>query len=426
MGDNKERIVRYIRDNDFKSLRDHFGSITNKGEANYSLLKNSSEISNEGHNNNHNRRDRNTDGPQEDENIPTERLNLLHIAAYYDSLECFRYIERTGKLKLRSQSAAGYYPLHYACYSGSNEVALYILSKDPSQAQAHPEGINDLQLLYCATLGSDPEILQALFDNGAKMSDQWNKEEKLIAKGIGLHNRDILSILMKNSTNKPGSRIDATQGTAAMRAVINHNVEALEVLYRGKEDITPCFTDRSGFHSLVSLICETDVRKIFKGIFKRILTDARDIQIEPEYIAGKTFQAGVCHWACMYLDVEIARLMFKTPGVEVNRLDKEYKTGAAKLIEKKDKEVVPMLEFLYSQGFNFNTRKDEKSQSLLENFLTAISKNYQAIEFIVNHGADVNVYHSRQCDKKGNRMTLIEFVREKGDSKLKKIFGLTK
>ena len=253
------------------------------------------------------------------------------------------------------------------------------------------------------------------------MSDQWNKEEKLIAKGIGLHNREILSILMKNSTNKPNSRIDATQGTASMRAVINHNVDALEVLYRGKEDITPSFIDRSGFHSLVSLVCETDVRKIFKNVFVRILKDAHDIQIDPPYNPGNN-QAGVCHWACMYLDLEIAELMFKTPNIQINRLDRENKTGAAKLIEKKDKDVVPMLEFLVNHGFDVNTRKDASCPTLLESFLTAITKNYEAIKFLVANKADINAIHSRQTDKKGQKMRLIDFVKEKGDMKVKKIF----
>lgn len=39
MEDNKEQIVNYIVENDCKWLKDHFDSITNKSEANYSLLK---------------------------------------------------------------------------------------------------------------------------------------------------------------------------------------------------------------------------------------------------------------------------------------------------------------------------------------------------------------------------------------------------
>ena len=105
------------------------------------------------------------------EPIPFDHLTLLHVATYYVSLECFILLENIGKLSLRLQSAAGYYPLHYACHNGSHKVALYILSKDPNQAHDHIEGIDNNQLLNFAVIGSDPEILQALFDKGAKKTD---------------------------------------------------------------------------------------------------------------------------------------------------------------------------------------------------------------------------------------------------------------
>lgn len=75
---------------------------------------------------------------------------------------------------------------------------------------------------------------------------------------------------MKNKTDS-SSTIDKTKATAAMKVVIDHNVNALEVICRGEIDITSNFTDRLGFHSLVSLICETDVKKQFKNMLKRIL-----------------------------------------------------------------------------------------------------------------------------------------------------------
>ena len=420
MSDSRTQIVKAISMNDYKALLNCRRSINNIREANFSIPRSSTEINTD--RNTRNRR--NDDGPVEEETIPFDRLNLLHIAAYFDALDCFCYLEKEQGIKsLQVQSAEGYYPLHYACYNGSTEVALYILSKEPHQAQLHPEGINDLQLLYCATLGSDPEILNELFKNGAKMSDSWNKEEKLITKGIGLHSREILSILMKHATNKPNSRVDASQCTVAMRAVINHNVQALEVLYRGKEDIIPSFYDRSGFHSLISLICETDVNHLFKNMFVKILRDASDLELEPDFHNGQ-YQSGVCHWACMYMDLEIARLLFNTKKVDVNRLDKEFKLGAARLIEKKNKEVVPMLQFLKDKEMDVNKRKDDNTPTLLESFIIAISKNYAAIEFLVNNGADINAVHSRQTDRTGKKMRLVDFVRERGDSKLKKIFKI--
>lgn len=417
MSDNKERIVQCIIENDYKSFKDYFSSITNKGEANYSLKKESTNVSIE-RRTNYGRYEK--EETQNNEGIPKDGLTLLHVAAYYDSLDCFRLIEREGKLRLRSPSSRGFYPLHYACYNGSNEVALYILTKDPSQAQAHPEGIGDLHFLFCATKGTEPEILQALFDNGAKISDPWNNEDKLISAAIALHDREILSILMKYQTGKGASNIDTSKGTPSMKAVTSFNVDALEILYNKNFDLTASFIDRGTYYTLISLICETDVKKMFKNFFKKILIDARDVQIEPEYIPGQN-HAGVCHWACMYADFEIAKLMLKTPNVQINRLDENFRTGAFKLTVKKGNDTIKILELLYNHGFNINAKKDDKSQSLLEAFMLAMTKNYQAIEFLVNHGADVNAIYTKQP-----KFTLIEFVRSRSDAKLKKIFGITK
>ena len=58
----------------------------------------------------------------------------MHIAALFDSLECFIILERKG-LKIDCESADEYQPLHYACHLGSLEVTSYILSKNPDLAK---------------------------------------------------------------------------------------------------------------------------------------------------------------------------------------------------------------------------------------------------------------------------------------------------
>lgn len=59
------------------------------------------------------------------------------------------------------------------------------------------------------------------------------------------------------------------------------------------------------------------------------------------------FCAGVCHWCCMYHDLEVAEKMFQTKNVQINRFDNEKKTGSFKLIiQDRNRERIPMLKFV--------------------------------------------------------------------------------
>lgn len=115
--------------------------------------------------------------------------------------------------------------------------------------------------------------------------------------------------------------------------------------------------------------------------------------------------------------------MFNTPNVLINRLDGSFKTGPSRLVERNGPVVIQILEFLIQKGFDVNTRKDEKSPTLLESFVSALNINYEAIELLIKHGARKDVKHSVFKNKKtGDFYTLTEFVNEKKDEKLKKNF----
>lgn len=62
----------------------------------------------------------------------------MHIAASFDYLETFVYLESQG-FPLDIKSASQYSPIHYACLNGSLEICAYILIKDPNQARILPE-----------------------------------------------------------------------------------------------------------------------------------------------------------------------------------------------------------------------------------------------------------------------------------------------
>lgn len=55
----------------------------------------------------------------------------------------FCYLQKRKKLSLRIESASSLYPLHYACWNSSTEVALYILTQDLEQAKIIVEGAGE-------------------------------------------------------------------------------------------------------------------------------------------------------------------------------------------------------------------------------------------------------------------------------------------
>lgn len=208
-----------------------------------------------------------------------------------------------------------------------------------------------------------------------------------------------------------------------MHAIIHHNIEIFKLVYRGLEDITPYFWDIHGYQTIISLIVLNDDTHIYKDIFLRILNDAKDISIEPPE-SPDTHCKGVCHWACHYLDLDVAKAMFNTKNVQINRFDKEFQTGAYQLAYKRDPKVPKMLELLIEYGFDVNARSSDKYPSLLEHFISyALYTNYPAIETLIKYGADINALHSKKTDSSGKKITLLQFVKEKCDSKLKKIFS---
>ncbi|KAK8847858.1 hypothetical protein M9Y10_018894 [Tritrichomonas musculus] len=406
---SNDEYVKAIMSNNLPKLKAIIHSLTNVSEAKYQI--NLTEYQRANNYDNYNYGRQRNDDDRIDDDVPSNGLTLLHVAAFYNSLECFRFLEINNYIDIKKESTSGFYPLHYACRSGSYEVAMYILTKDPSQARKQVEG-SSVQLLYCATVGGDPEIMAELFKNGATMTSGLNDEPSLTKKAIGVHNIEILQILLKNQKKK-NSNQDNSEFTPAMNAIIAHNPDALDAVYRHKADIKAFVTDSKGDSiSMFSLICSLDTQKVFKHLLIKYLKEARTECIEPP---KNHPQSGVCHWACQYCDIDVAELMFQTVGADPNRLDHERRLGPHCLTLKKGPDVIKMLNFLIDKGLKINL---PNSKSLLECFITVISPNYEAIEFLIDNGANYNVRHSSK------NMSLYDFVKSGNNTKMKKAFKI--
>ena len=62
----------------------------------------------------------------------TQNLTPLHIAAFFDSLECFIFLINL-EFNINALSADDYEPFDYACAGGSLEIVTYILTRDKNK-----------------------------------------------------------------------------------------------------------------------------------------------------------------------------------------------------------------------------------------------------------------------------------------------------
>jgi ankyrin repeat protein len=180
--------------------------------------------------------------------LPVEHVSLMHISAYFDTLDCFLYLE-SKNLLYNQESADSYLPIHYACLNKSYEVVCYILNKDPKQAAVLPPVTH--HLLYLATLAGDAEILSLLFENGADLSLQKNLENKPIALAIRSRHVDCLRLLLQHNLRK--SKIDTREYSTLMLAIANNEKDAVPMLLESGED--PAFVTSAQHESALFLAC---------------------------------------------------------------------------------------------------------------------------------------------------------------------------
>ena len=180
--------------------------------------------------------------------IPVKNLSLVHVAAYYDSLECFIYLIQRG-LKIDQLSPNDYMPLHYACWSGSQEVALYILKENPHIAcRCRCSGVVH-HFIYCAVMGGNPIILEKLFDNKAELSNESDSKENIIKKAIALQNSQILTLLL-NKYQRLGNQ-NLSEMTPLMKSIFFYNAKAFQMLYDPTQLLKFCYIGSN--HSFCSI-----------------------------------------------------------------------------------------------------------------------------------------------------------------------------
>ena len=340
-----------------------------------------------------------------------ENVPILHLLASLNYIDFFQYLHQEKQMSLKQPDENKYLPLHYACHSGSTEIALYILKEDPEESRYHQDGPERLPLLYAASYGGKLEIVKGLLSSGAKITDPWIDEFELLTNAK--YCPDVLSFLLSQCS--PNAYKNSNGITLLMNFIVDKCCyQSIEIVYRGIEDLKSHFYDRSGYHSFFEIVLHIS-NKYLKDFILKIIDDAIkfNLSIEPPQSDDPNkFNKGACYCMCGFLDLDVAKKVIKTKDFDINRFNGDFKLGPTVMVESKDKNVIPMLELLLENGFDINKRYNLNSPTLLESFICSISKNYSVIEFLVKYGADINALHSMHKDKNGKPMTLANYIKE--------------
>lgn len=361
--ESKEKIIQAIKENDQEDMIELLKNNNKVKDVDFTLDINKG----------------NNQIEERDDNFVGDRVSLLHIAAYYDSLECFCYLHEISGINLQIQSIRNFYPLHYACYNGSKEVASYILAKDQYQTSL----VTNNSFLCFTIHGGCSDILEELFRNGSKIIKSQSRFDDPIEKALFYNNFKCCEILMKH--------IEEYQAylTPAITAARTFNPELIKFLVKGPEDLE--FSPHCQ-KSVFTIIFDQTNGQNFKELIMSWVTHFPYLRIEPpDDIASN----GVVHWVCMLCDPILAAKMLETPDVDVNRIGLNDHIGPFYFEDSKnakDDDQIKILELLIANGYDVNMQVPGRTiETPLKVFLKMVNLRYKVIDFLIRNGADPNL-----------------------------------
>ncbi|EAY22519.1 ankyrin repeat protein, putative [Trichomonas vaginalis G3] len=223
--------------------------------------------------------------------LPTERISIIHAAAYYDAINIFIYLDREMNMSIQNKTDQNYTPLHYACANNSIEVATYILIKNPQLAVQNFRAKYDL--LYLAINSRSEYLVKLLLECKfqPKLGD-WMNSHFIFASKKGCIN--ILNLLLQYSSDrnagekiinyairfqrtyivdaliKSGYRVDSmTQGKLPLHEALSSPVVNLDIIKLIVNNSYYFDTNEKSSLSTVHYICKSMNSKAAKMILRQ-------------------------------------------------------------------------------------------------------------------------------------------------------------
>lgn len=306
--------------------------------------------------------------------IPVSKLSLMHVAAFFNSLEIFIFLEQKG-LPINKKSDDLYLPIHYACLKGCEKIVEYILSKDPTEATVLPPV--KYHLIYLATIGNSPAILKLLFKNGADAKAPENIENNPIYTTIrNSKSSECLEILLEEGLEYIHNYTDYSM---LMHAISNNNDAATQLLLERGDDFE--YVSKTNDNAL-SLACYLKKRSVVKYLCDHMT----EIDIDPSLQ-----RRAAVHWICLSGDVQIVKMVL-AKYIDVNRIDQNGNPGPFYLLDICDEDTtLEILKLLYNAGLDLNIRgksvDGKKTNTILGHFVSSIQRQTKVIEWLLKNGA---------------------------------------
>lgn len=334
--------------------------------------------------------------------LPTSSLSLMHIAAFYDSLESFKFLEQKG-IPINILSGDSYYPIHYACLNGSFRVVEYILSVDPSQATVLPQV--SCHLIVLTVFSGKSDILQLLFKNGADPNAPENMKNRPLLQAARHGSIECLKVLFENGCKD----VNYFDYSLLMMIIASDELDYVPTVVESGVDLE--HMSKETYETALSLACLQSYRKTVKYLCDRM----KNVDIDPSIR-----KRAAVHWICQSKDPEIAKFIL-AKGIDVNRLDEDGNPGPYYLMDLTDADTtIQILELLCENGFDINIQgksvDGKEANTVLGDFVASIHRPKKVIEWLLEHGADMN------ANMVASKKSIIETVSNSRNRSLLPIF----
>ena len=321
--------------------------------------------------------------------LPLDSLSLMHVAAFFDSLEVFVFLENEYDLSISVLSGASIHPIQYAVYGYSLEVAMYILENHPEEAKI--ETSFSYALFYCAASSpkaDDDRMIQLLYMKKTPLLPNHDSNLCPIQKAIKLKNIPILKGLLKIYRPK-----NVNEGcdilTPLMTSISYGLASGVDLLLEAGEN--PLFVTPDGRCAL-SHACfinhKVDGKDSSFEIIQKLLNAIGNHNIEP----FEKYKSGPIQWICQSKSPQIARLIFDFhPEVDVNRVDENFISAPTTLANKDMpiKDIIELLTLFIDKGYDLNRYNIEKGQkTVLESFCITMKPKPEVVKFLLDNGSD--------------------------------------
>ena len=358
----KQLLIESIRENDFGNLEN---LINNNKKISTQNIFTISELNKSGR-------------------LPSKNLSLIHLAAFYDSLESFILLEKELGLSPNQESIDSLHPIHYACISNSLEIIVYILNIFPEEAKIRsPTPYN---LYFLASISSSNSLIKLLTEFGAHYPDTL--QEQFSPTQIAIAKKDIKTLKALLNARRNAS-INFQDFSPLMTAILYNDKPTFDFLLNNNEKIV-YFTPNG--NCPISLACflnkhDNNIDSNY-NIIKILLKETEGVEIEEK----NSNNDGAIQWICRSNSPSIAKLFFYYhPEINVNRINESNQTALSILRDSSlnANEVIEMISLFIENGFDLNFYNVlNKTKTALELFISSISPDPVIINFLLDKGAN--------------------------------------